>query len=79
MIQEIILANAKLVLPERIFNGSLGIKGEMITAMDQGAIVPKGAIDCDDDNVAPGLAKLYSVHLERHIQLRPKCMGHPKS
>ena len=72
MTQDIILANAKLVLPDQILTGSLAIKDGIITAIDQGATVPKGAINCVGDYVAPGLIELHTDNLERHIQPRPK-------
>ena len=51
MTQHIILANAKLVLPNEILTGSLAIKEGIITAIDQGATVPKGAINWVGDYV----------------------------
>ena len=34
--------------------------------------MPKGAINCAGDYVAPGLIELHTDNLERHIQPRPK-------
>lgn len=72
MTEELILANATLVLPDETVTGSLRIEGETITGMDQGATVPAGAIDCKGDYVSPGLIELHTDNLERHIQPRPK-------
>ncbi|MGB8812027.1 MAG: alpha-D-ribose 1-methylphosphonate 5-triphosphate diphosphatase [Paracoccaceae bacterium] len=69
---EIILANATLVLPTEVIHGSLRIENGHITAIDQGANVPSGAIDCEGDLVMPGLIELHTDNLERHIEPRPK-------
>lgn len=72
MTEELHLANALLVLPGETVRGSLRVKDGTITAIDSGAAVPAGAIDCGGDYVAPGLIELHTDNLERHIQPRPK-------
>ncbi|MEL0436810.1 alpha-D-ribose 1-methylphosphonate 5-triphosphate diphosphatase [Phycobacter sp. K97] len=72
MTQEMILANATLVLPGETRTGSLRIKDGKITDMAEGAGVPAGAVDCGGDFVSPGLIELHTDNLERHIQPRPK-------
>lgn len=67
-----ILANATLVLPDEVITGSLHLEGGVIRAIDSGAAVPPGAIDCEGDLVMPGLIELHTDNLERHIQPRPK-------
>ena len=69
---ETILANATLVLPGETVRGSLRLEGGRIAAIDGGAAVPAGAVDCDGDLVMPGLIELHTDNLERHIQPRPK-------
>ena len=69
---ETILANAKLILPTEVVHGSLRIHAGVITAIDQGAGVPIGAIDCEGDFISPGLIELHTDNLERHIEPRPK-------
>ncbi len=69
---ETILANATLVLPGEVIRGSLRMAEGRIAAIDTGAGVPRGAIDCGGDLVAPGLIELHTDNLERHIQPRPK-------
>ncbi|MBV0891462.1 alpha-D-ribose 1-methylphosphonate 5-triphosphate diphosphatase [Paracoccus sp. Z118] len=68
---ETVLANASLILPDRVMTGSLLIRGGLITGIDEGAGVPPGAIDCGGDHVAPGMVELHTDNLERHIQPRP--------
>ncbi|WP_281973438.1 alpha-D-ribose 1-methylphosphonate 5-triphosphate diphosphatase [Ruegeria faecimaris] len=72
MTEELILANATLILPDETINGSVRVQGDSITEIDTGAAVPSGAIDCEGDYVSPGLVELHTDNLERHIQPRPK-------
>jgi alpha-D-ribose 1-methylphosphonate 5-triphosphate diphosphatase len=69
---ETVLANALLVLPDETVRGSLTIRDGEIAAIDQGAGVPVGALDCEGDLVMPGLIELHTDNLERHIEPRPK-------
>jgi alpha-D-ribose 1-methylphosphonate 5-triphosphate diphosphatase len=69
---ETILANATLVLPDRVMPGSLVLREGMIAEIGAGSHVPPGAIDCAGDLLAPGLIELHTDNLERHIEPRPK-------
>lgn len=71
MTDETILANARLVLPEREITGSLRMQGGEITDIAEGTAVPAGAVDCGGDYVVPGLIELHTDNLERHIRPRP--------
>lgn len=66
-----ILANATLVMPDGVRRGSIVFDDGVIRAINDGAAVPAGAIDCDGDLVMPGLIELHTDNLERHIQPRP--------
>ncbi|KIC12589.1 phosphonate metabolism protein PhnM [Leisingera sp. ANG-M1] len=72
MTDELILANAMLVLPGEIRAGSVKIEGGEIADIADGISVPAGAVDCGGDYVSPGLVELHTDNLERHIQPRPK-------
>jgi len=72
MTEELHLANALLVLPEEVVQGSVKLVDGRIAAIDSGAAVPAGAVDCGGDYIAPGLIELHTDNLERHIQPRPK-------
>ncbi|MCE8515489.1 alpha-D-ribose 1-methylphosphonate 5-triphosphate diphosphatase [Ruegeria pomeroyi] len=72
MTDEMILANATLVLPGETVTGSLRVVDGTIAEIAQGARVPAGAVDCGGDMLAPGLVELHTDNLERHIQPRPK-------
>lgn len=69
---DIILANAKLVLPDEVIHGAIRIQDGHITAIDAGPSVPIGAVDCEGDLVSPGLIELHTDNLERHIEPRPR-------
>lgn len=69
---ETVFANAQLVLPGEVIHGALKIEGDRIAAIEPGAFVPAGAVDCGGDMVMPGLIELHTDNLERHIQPRPK-------
>ncbi|WP_101065613.1 alpha-D-ribose 1-methylphosphonate 5-triphosphate diphosphatase [Roseovarius salinarum] len=72
MTQETVLANATLVLSDDCLTGTLVLRDGRIAAVEPGAGVPAGAVDCGGDYVAPGLIELHTDNLERHIQPRPK-------
>ena len=66
-----VLANARLILPDRVLRGALTLADGRIAAITPGEAVPAGAIDCAGDHLAPGLIELHTDNLERHIQPRP--------
>lgn len=68
---DLLLANADLVLPDRVLRGAVRVRDGMIAAIDEGHAVPPGALDCGGDLVIPGLIELHTDNLERHIQPRP--------
>ena len=67
-----ILANATLILPDRQVRGRLTLQDGRIVEIAEGAGVPRGALDCAGDLIAPGLIELHTDNLERHIEPRPK-------
>lgn len=71
MTDELILANATLVLPGETKRGSVKLVAGEIADISTGAEVPKGALDCQGDYLCPGLVELHTDNLERHIQPRP--------
>lgn len=72
MTSDLILANAKLVLPDETFTGHLVLRGGLIHAVEPGRAIPKGAVDCGGDFLAPGLVELHTDNIERHLSPRPK-------
>lgn len=69
---ELVLANARLVLADAVVHGSVQVRGGTITAVDSGASVSAGAVDCAGDHVLPGLVEVHTDNLERHLMPRPK-------
>jgi alpha-D-ribose 1-methylphosphonate 5-triphosphate diphosphatase len=72
MTQDVIFANARLVLKTEVVHGSLRMKDGIIADIDTGNTIPNGAIDVDGDFLAPGLVELHTDNLERHLSPRPK-------
>jgi len=66
-----VLANARLVLADEVVAGSVAVSGGVIAAVDTGARVPPGALDCGGALVTPGLIELHTDNLERHLKPRP--------
>jgi alpha-D-ribose 1-methylphosphonate 5-triphosphate diphosphatase len=68
---DLVLANARLVLADEVVAGSVTFSGGVISAVDTGAGVPAGALDCQGATVIPGLIELHTDNLERHLKPRP--------
>ncbi len=67
---ETVLSNARLVLGEEIVDGSLGLRGGVITAVETGSSRLPGALDLDGDFLIPGLIELHTDNLEKHYMPR---------
>ncbi len=72
MTHSLCLANAQLVLPERVVTGAITIEDGRIAEITEGDQVSVGAVDCGGDYVTPGLVELHTDNLERHIEPRPE-------
>lgn len=66
------LANARLVLSDRVMRGNIVIIDGQIDRIEEGDAVPRGAVNCQGDYVMPGLVELHTDNLERHIEPRPE-------
>lgn len=71
MTDELILANATLVLPGETLRGSVRLVAGEIADIATGSGVPRGGTDLEGDFLSPGLVELHTDNLERHIQPRP--------
>ena len=69
---ETVFANAKIITEDAVLEGRIKIVDGVIAAIDSGAGVPSGAIDCEGDYIAPGLIELHTDNLERHLSPRPR-------
>jgi alpha-D-ribose 1-methylphosphonate 5-triphosphate diphosphatase len=68
---ETILTNARLVLDDRILDGTLTYEGGVIRDISEGRSHVAAAIDCEGDIVAPGLIEVHTDNLEKHFVPRP--------
>ncbi|QPH52590.1 alpha-D-ribose 1-methylphosphonate 5-triphosphate diphosphatase [Pontivivens ytuae] len=71
MTQDLVLANATLILDDETRTGRVTVEDGKIAGLDFDAAVPEGAVDCGGDWVAPGLIELHTDNLERHMTPRP--------
>lgn len=71
MMTEAILANARLILADRVMTGAIHCRDGMIVEITEGDRVPDGALDMQGDFLAPGLVELHTDNLERHLRPRP--------
>ncbi len=83
---ETLLTNARLVLADRVVDGTLAIRDGVIADVSEGRTQRPDALDCEGDIVLPGLIELHTDNLERHIMPRPEAywpadaavMGHDR-
>jgi alpha-D-ribose 1-methylphosphonate 5-triphosphate diphosphatase len=68
---EQIYTNARIVTAEREFTGSMVVRDERITAIDEGRCIIPGATDFDGDYLMPGFIELHTDNLEKHFNPRP--------
>lgn len=68
---EIVLDNARLVLPDAVIDGHIVIAGDRIHAIGEGRSGLRQARDCDGDLLLPGLVELHTDNLEKHLLPRP--------
>ena len=73
------LANAQLVLPDRVVTGEIVMEAGRIAEITERADLAHGAIDCEGDLILPGLVELHTDNLERHLEPRPGVMFPPVS
>ncbi len=76
MSRERILKNARIVLKDKIVEGSLLIRDGRIVAIDTGPCAAPGE-DMDGDLLMPGLVELHTDHIEKHMKPRPGVMWNP--
>ena len=67
----LILTNAQVVAPDRVFLGTVIMKNGMIDEATPGIIRSQGVIDCGGDYLLPGLVESHTDHLEKMLVPRP--------
>lgn len=75
MTQELVLRNARIVLPDEVIEGSVVIRDGRI--VDIAAGTASIGEDMEGDYLLPGLVELHTDHLERHYAPRPKVRWNP--
>jgi alpha-D-ribose 1-methylphosphonate 5-triphosphate diphosphatase len=68
---ELVLDNARVVTRDEVFAGSVRIVQGRIAAIDRGRARVAGAVDCEGDDLLPGLVELHTDVLEKHAFPRP--------
>ena len=71
MASETIFSNARLVLADRVVQGSVAIADGKITAVDEGPSAHPEAVDLEGDYLMAGLIELHTDNLEKHCVPRP--------
>ncbi|MGN6703918.1 MAG: alpha-D-ribose 1-methylphosphonate 5-triphosphate diphosphatase [Burkholderiaceae bacterium] len=66
------IRNARIVTADRLFSGTLAVRGETIAAIDAGPSSLSAAHDWDGDYLLPGMVELHTDNLEKHLMPRPK-------
>jgi len=69
---DIVLANARLVLANEIVVGHVLVRDGRIAAVGSGGTAVPGAQDLEGDFLLPGLVEMHTDNLERHVMPRPK-------
>lgn len=69
--RELLLDNARLILPGRIVHGHLRVADGRVLEFGEGRLHEAAALDCDGDYLLPGLVELHTDNLEKHLLPRP--------
>ncbi|MBX2806466.1 MAG: alpha-D-ribose 1-methylphosphonate 5-triphosphate diphosphatase, partial [Hyphomicrobiales bacterium] len=69
---ETILTNARVVLADRIIEGTVLAREGKIADISEGRSVSRSAYDCESDYLVPGMIELHTDNLERHVMPRPE-------
>jgi len=68
---DLVLANARIVTPTGVVKGSVAVAGGRIAEIREGDRAPAGAVDFADDYLVPGLVELHTDNVEKHMVPRP--------
>jgi alpha-D-ribose 1-methylphosphonate 5-triphosphate diphosphatase len=69
MTTQLVLTNAKIVLPDQVIDGSVGISGGLIAEIQPGAAAGE---DMDGDYLIAGVVDLHTDNLERQVLPRTR-------
>ena len=68
---ELVLDNARVVTRDEVFRGSVCVRDGRIAGVDRGSARGRSAVDCEGDDLLPGVVELHTDVLERHAFPRP--------
>ncbi len=69
---EQVFSNARIVLGDRVIEGSLRMKDGLLSDIDEAPCNIAGVIDLEGDLLLPGFVELHTDNLEKHMTPRPK-------
>ncbi len=69
--QETVISNARIVLTDRVIDGTVVIADGHVVEVGEGRSAVAGAIDLEGDLLIPGLVELHTDNLEKHMRPRP--------
>ncbi|SMQ85606.1 alpha-D-ribose 1-methylphosphonate 5-triphosphate diphosphatase [Devosia lucknowensis] len=72
---ETVFTNARVVLADEAFLGSVVVRDGMISRVDRGTSA--AGLDLEGDYLIPGLVELHTDHLENHYRPRPGVFWDP--
>jgi alpha-D-ribose 1-methylphosphonate 5-triphosphate diphosphatase len=70
MSQEIVLTNARVVLPAEVIEGTVTLRDGAVAAIGTGRSSSPTALDMDGDYLIPGVVDVHTDNLERQVQPR---------
>jgi len=70
-LEEIVLTNAAIVLPDAIIHGSVVLRDGLIADIQPGRTVLRRGTDFEGDYLIPGIVDLHTDNLERQVLPRP--------
>ncbi len=70
MSQDVVLTNARMVLPAEVIGGTVMLRDGAIAAIGVGRSSGAAALDMDGDYLIPGVVDVHTDNLERQVQPR---------
>lgn len=70
MKEELVITNARVVLPKRVVEGSVVVKDGLITAVENGGYYPDG-YDARGHWLIPGVIDIHTDYIEKELHPRP--------
>ena len=71
MTHETVFTDARVVLRDRVIDGTVIVAGGVIAAVEEGRTRAAGATTLDGDLLLPGLVELHTDNMEKHFAPRP--------